>query len=200
LNSGFDRCHDDVWPLTFSVVSLTLFPSLIGRHAHADQSLLRAVSNDSMPSLDIAPPKSFSGRLVTALADEFDYLLRWELPVSTIVHFNELGKATHVRDSVDLLDLVETFVPFAKRLSWLTRRVTGLVSSTVGSVALAMIPDATKAATKSTKAAPSASKGKQREEIGLGFDLPGAGEELIRIDPHVDEANTLGLEGMAADI
>jgi hypothetical protein len=37
---------------------------------------------------------------------------------------------------VDIQDLVETFVPFAKRFSWLTRSVNGLVTSAVGSILL----------------------------------------------------------------
>jgi hypothetical protein len=44
-----------------------------------------------------------------------------------------------VRDVIDIRDAIETFVPLAKRLGWLTRRLTGLVSSTLGSIALSMI-------------------------------------------------------------
>ena len=46
------------------------------------------------------------------------------------------GKATRIRDVIDIQDLVETFVPFAKRFSWLTRSMNGLVSSAVGTVLL----------------------------------------------------------------
>jgi hypothetical protein len=50
------------------------------------------------------------------------------------------GKATRIRDVIDTQDLVETFVPFAKRFSWLTRSLTGLVSSAVGSVLVGTAP------------------------------------------------------------
>lgn len=50
------------------------------------------------------------------------------------------GKATRVKDVIDVRDVVETFVPFAKRIGWLTRRVSGLLTSTLGSIALACVP------------------------------------------------------------
>jgi len=40
---------------------------------------------------------------------------------------------------IDIRDAIETFVPLAKRLGWLTRRLTGLVSSTIGGIALGMV-------------------------------------------------------------
>lgn len=180
--------------LTCSVVSLTLFPSLSRRRIDPESLLRSSASSDSIHSLDLVPPKSFSGRVVNAIADEFDYLLRWDLPVSTIVHFNESGKATHVRDTIDLMDLVETFVPFAKRLGWLTRRFTGLVSSTVGSAALALLPVPSVNVAKGIKSSKGA---KGAEPVGLGFDIPtdqprpaGLPGRRRRDD------NTLGLEGM----
>jgi hypothetical protein len=45
-----------------------------------------------------------------------------------------------VRDVIDVRDLIETFVPFAKRLNWLTRRVTGFFTSSIGSLALSLVP------------------------------------------------------------
>lgn len=85
---------------------------------------------------DTSAKGGFVGKLVGAIAREFEYLLRWELPISTMVEFNEVGKATRIRDVIDIQDLVETFVPFAKRFSWLTRSLNGLVSSAVGTVLL----------------------------------------------------------------
>lgn len=38
------------------------------------------------------PPPGFVTKLVGALAREFEYLLRWELPMSTFVEFNEVGE------------------------------------------------------------------------------------------------------------
>lgn len=52
---------------------------------------------------------------------------------------NYLGKATRVRDIIDIGDAIETFIPFAKRLGWITRRLTGFVTSTMGSLAMSMI-------------------------------------------------------------
>ena len=43
-----------------------------------------------------------------------------------------------MRDHVDLQDAIEAFVPFAKRFSWATRRIAGLASCTVGSLALSI--------------------------------------------------------------
>lgn len=40
---------------------------------------------------------------------------------------------------MDIKDAIETFVPFAKRFGWLTRRVTGLISSSVGMVIMGMV-------------------------------------------------------------
>lgn len=77
---------------------------------------------------------------MASVLQEFDFLLHWDLPVSTIVEFNEVGKATHVRDVVDVRDVIDTFVPFAKRFNWLSRRLTGVLTSTIGSVAMALIP------------------------------------------------------------
>lgn len=45
-----------------------------------------------------------------------------------------------MRDVIDVRDLIETFVPFAKRLNWLTRRVTGFFTSSIGSLALSLVP------------------------------------------------------------
>lgn len=124
------------------VVSLSLFPSVIKRlsppHGHGHH-LTPTESTDSLATLD-APPRSFVSSLAASVLHEFDFLLRWDLPVSTIVEFNEVGKATHVRDVVDVQDVINTFVPFAKRFSWLSRRVAGLATSTVGSIALSFIP------------------------------------------------------------
>ena len=40
---------------------------------------------------------------------------------------------------IDVRDAIETFVPFAKRIGWLGRRVAGLVSSTVGAVVMGLV-------------------------------------------------------------
>jgi len=40
---------------------------------------------------------------------------------------------------VDVRDAIETFVPFAKRIGWLGRRVAGLVTSTVGAVVIGLL-------------------------------------------------------------
>jgi hypothetical protein len=58
---------------------------------------------------------------------------------SPMAQADESGKATRIRDVVDIKDAIETFVPFAKRFGWLSRRVTGLVSSTVGMVVMGLV-------------------------------------------------------------
>lgn len=50
-----------------------------------------------------------------------------------------IGKVTHVRDTVDVQDLIEAVVPFAKRLGWLTRRVTGIMTGIVGGAVLSWV-------------------------------------------------------------
>ena len=158
INERADAMH--------STISLTLFPSLSKRRT-TDSLLSYSPSFSTLPSLDGEPGSissqsspSFLSRLIGALAEEFDYFLHWDLPLSTIVEFNEvgqysfllgncichptdahhLGKATHVRDVVDVRDVIETFVPLAKRVGWITRRLTGMFSSTVGSVVMSMLP------------------------------------------------------------
>lgn len=39
---------------------------------------------------------------------------------------------------VDVRDAIETFVPFAKRVGWLTRRLAGFATSTLGAIALGL--------------------------------------------------------------
>lgn len=51
---------------------------------------------------------------------------------------NFVGKATRIRDVVDVGDAIETFVPFAKRVGWLTRRLAGIATSTLGAIALGL--------------------------------------------------------------
>ena len=41
---------------------------------------------------------------------------------------------------IDVRDVIETFVPFARRIGWLTRRINGILSSTLGGLAMAMLP------------------------------------------------------------
>lgn len=40
---------------------------------------------------------------------------------------------------VDVRDAIETFVPLAKRIGWLTRRVAGFVTSTMGAVIVGLV-------------------------------------------------------------
>ena len=84
--------------LTLSVVSLSLFPALVNREVERAHFLKSAASSSTMSfrSDDPAVPLSFSSRLVAVIADEFNYLLHWDLPISTVVHFNETGKHSHV--------------------------------------------------------------------------------------------------------
>ena len=40
---------------------------------------------------------------------------------------------------IDVRDAIETFVPFAKRIGWLGRRVAGLITSTIGTVVMGLV-------------------------------------------------------------
>ncbi|WVN85154.1 uncharacterized protein L203_100297 [Cryptococcus depauperatus CBS 7841] len=94
---------------------------------------------------------SFAQRLVGALASEFEGILTWDLRVRTLVEINEVGKATRIRDTIDLRDAVEALVPFAKRLGWLGRCVGGLISGAVGEL-LVGLTDPSTTSTSNTKA------------------------------------------------
>lgn len=143
------------------VITLTLLPSL--SKTRIDAESFSFPSTSSIPSLDIPSSASFPSKLLSCLLLELDSLLHWDLPIATFVQFNEVGaypfphnatpdradtssfegRATHVRDVVDVRDVVETFVPLAKRIGWVTRRLTGLVSSTVGAMVLALVSNPT---------------------------------------------------------
>lgn len=150
--------------------------------------------------------------LAESVLHEFDFLMHWDLPVSTIVEFNEVGKATLVRDVVDVRDVIDTFVPFAKRFNWLSRRLAGLVTSTVGSVALTLMPGHTVVfgdpirVTQTAPAVP-AIEAKKEEELCHEECKPGACKRealgsAIGLESSVRpglfrEENSLGLEGLS---
>jgi hypothetical protein len=56
------------------------------------------------------------------------------LHVTTIVHFNEAGKITYIRDSIDVRDLVESLIPFGfgRGLGWISRRLAGFAFAGAG--------------------------------------------------------------------
>jgi hypothetical protein len=56
------------------------------------------------------------------------------LHVTTIVHFNEAGKITYIRDSIDVRDLVESLIPFGfgRGLGWIGRRLAGFAVAGAG--------------------------------------------------------------------
>ena len=94
---------------------------------------------------------------------------------------------------LDIRDVVETFVPFAKRLGWITRRLTGLVSSTMGSIAMSMVPSPT--ATSRTKVKPIVHVKATAAPVGLGLEMPSTPSS----DPFSRKrSNTLGLEGVGS--
>ncbi|OWZ63789.1 hypothetical protein AYX14_06643 [Cryptococcus neoformans] len=127
------------------IISLHLLPSLT-RPLPSESTTPSSFSSPSplstpSPSsahlpgaLSSLPAPTFVRRLVGTLANELDLALKWKLPMTTVVEINEVGKATYIRDIIDLRDAVETFVPFAKRFGWLTRSLTGIVSSVLGDV------------------------------------------------------------------
>jgi hypothetical protein len=95
------------------VISLTLFPTLTHHpRIRIPTPLLSSLPSfasldfdtDANPALQIAhqsvrgraedepmPPRTFGARLAGAVGREFGHLVRWELPISTVVQFNEVG-------------------------------------------------------------------------------------------------------------
>ncbi|WWD00988.1 hypothetical protein V866_007926 [Kwoniella sp. B9012] len=87
-------------------------------------------------SIPAVPVPSFAKQIYTCIYRDFvECWLDWDLRVNTMIQFNEVGKATHVRDVIDIRDLVESFVPFAKRLHLITT-ITGFISSLIGGIFL----------------------------------------------------------------
>jgi hypothetical protein len=81
--------------LIYSTITLTLLPSLSSRHNSISSipSSPATYATDDTPSPLQArlPNPAFLTRLAQSLAEEFDYLLHWDLPISTLVEFNEVG-------------------------------------------------------------------------------------------------------------
>ncbi|WWD09734.1 hypothetical protein V865_007862 [Kwoniella europaea PYCC6329] len=87
-------------------------------------------------SIPAVPVSSFAQKIYICFYRDFvECWLDWDLRVNTMIQFNEVGKATHVRDVIDIRDLVESFVPFAKRLHLITT-ITGLITSLIGGILL----------------------------------------------------------------
>lgn len=128
------------------VVTLSILPALLspcppprGRRHTRRGSRRRSDSASSAGSLE-SGARSYAQKLAAALADEFEPFLRWRLPMSTLVEFNEVGRAVRVRDQVDVRDLIEAVVPFAKTLNGLSRRVAGFVCGALGAYAIRCLP------------------------------------------------------------
>ena len=81
--------------LTNSTITLTLLPSLSSRHNTISSipSSPATYATDETPSPLQArlPNPVFLTRLAQSLAEEFDYLLHWDLPISTLIEFNVVG-------------------------------------------------------------------------------------------------------------
>lgn len=85
-----------------SVITLTLFPTLLRLRIDPYEPASVPSSIASSPrSLELPLPTSairapsFIRRLAAAVADELEYLLHWDLPISTMVYFNEVGESLH---------------------------------------------------------------------------------------------------------
>ncbi|WWC60703.1 uncharacterized protein I303_103279 [Kwoniella dejecticola CBS 10117] len=109
------------------------------------------------------PLPSFARRLIELMWAQVECWLDWDLRVNTIVQFNEVGKATHLRDVVDIRDLVEFVVPFAKRLRWITKSI-GIFTSIIGAIILAILEDHKESKPKSTVKAVQVTVQRQRSQ------------------------------------
>ncbi|WWC69071.1 uncharacterized protein I206_103007 [Kwoniella pini CBS 10737] len=109
------------------------------------------------------PLPSLAKRFLRFLWDQVECWLDWDLRVNTMVQFNEVGKATHIRDVVDIRDLIEFIVPFAKRLRWITKLI-GIFTSMFGAILLTILEDHKEANPKSTVKAVQVTMQRQRSQ------------------------------------
>jgi hypothetical protein len=99
LSPSFDRAvrrdlisSDFFFSLMSRTITLTILPSLSSRRPSSVPSTPMTSTSYEMPMPTAGiPPASFLRRLAQGLAEEFDYLLHWDLPISTMVEFNEVG-------------------------------------------------------------------------------------------------------------
>jgi hypothetical protein len=95
INRTVSFTSDAVMKLRYSTITLTLLPSLSSRHNTSSSipSSPATYATDETPSPLQArlPNPAFLTRLAQSLVEEFDYVLHWDLPISTLVEFNEVG-------------------------------------------------------------------------------------------------------------
>ncbi|ODN92041.1 hypothetical protein L198_05713 [Cryptococcus wingfieldii CBS 7118] len=191
---GEMECYDGYHlAMVDQIISLQFLPSLVRRMpgSYTSTPLLETPSPIATPnSLPSLPSPSFTSRLATTVLNELEVVLHWELPVTTFVELNEVGKATYIRDKVDLRDAVEAVVPFAKRLGWLTRCFSGMMSSFVGDIILGSAGPASLTGDRAEAAVGMAYKTKE-EGFGCVAALNG---EAAREGTD----NTLGLENVGS--
>ncbi|WVQ77126.1 hypothetical protein IAR50_006809 [Cryptococcus sp. DSM 104548] len=191
---GEMECYDGYHlAMVDQIISLHLLPSLARRmpESYASTPLLSPSPIATPNSLPAMPSASFPSRLATAMLSELEVILHWELPVTTFVELNEVGKATYIRDKVDLRDAVEAVVPFAKRFGWLTRCVSGMMSSLVGDIVLGSAGTAPLTGDRAEAAVVGAYKTEEADIGGQAFEKE---QEAVRggLD------NTLGLENVGS--
>ncbi|WVO24899.1 uncharacterized protein IAS62_006279 [Cryptococcus decagattii] len=191
------------------IISFHLFPS-VSRPLSSESTTPSSLSFSSplstpSPSsahlpgvLSSLPAPSFARRLVGTLANELDLVLKWELPLTTVVEINEVGKATYIRDIVDLRDAVETFMPFAKRFAWLTRSLAGIMSSVLGDIVIRSALPNREERTEATIDTETVQTGQRTGEyIGKGSSREGS---KPRKSGQVGQReNSLGLENLGSE-
>ncbi|WVQ69676.1 uncharacterized protein L199_007896 [Kwoniella botswanensis] len=107
---------------------------------HPPSSPQKYTGKSQSPILGIGipavPVPSFAKKIYMCFYRDFvECWLDWDLRVNTMIQFNEVGKATHVRDVIDIRDLVESFVPLAKKLHLITT-IIGFITSLIGGILL----------------------------------------------------------------
>lgn len=66
-------------------------PSFVSSEMQPENDLARNLMLSAPTESTPKETKSFGGKLIACLGREFGDLVRWEIPISTIVQFNEVG-------------------------------------------------------------------------------------------------------------
>lgn len=134
-----------------------------------------------------APQRSLP---VAAIQYMLSSVLRYRLRVRTFVEFNEAGKITYIRDVVDVRDAFEAVVPFGRNISWVGRRVGGVVLAGLGAVVSSPTPRNPSTRPQETGRGLNARHLAMQDQLGPGDVFAGIGSA----HPVRPSLNALGLQ------